>query len=334
MEVFHDTTEPDPCMTQTSCDLQRAPPTRHAVLNEELTDSGFIPEVCQPTGSVLRHMMFPAGNPWEQEGNIHMLDNPRAEVSLLTTEQDDTSLADRFPRGGLSFTVGHLHGGRAMEEESMQAEDKLDETRSNEAHPRHVYHQQEPWQTQGPCPSKPFEGLEQCLSWRQQVWAYMPRGCPCHRRMGGNSLFEEQPQQQVVDRYASHRGYPILKPPHTTKQALTRVRDRVQDQSPYHSIDRHPEEYRNTGWLTYMRDIAFPTSPLGMMSGAPRGRHTGIDHIERFSQTGRPSTYLASRPLLGRDGQDSEGTPGNRARTGNPRDRCEPDNARDIRPWR
>ena len=195
-----------------------------------------------------------------------MLDDPRAEVSLLKTEQDDTSLADRFSRGGLPFTVGQLHGGRAMEEESTYADiaqsnkDKLDETRSNEAHPSHVNYQQDPCNTQGPCPSKPFEGLEQCLSWHQQVWDHLSRGCPCHRRRCVSFQFEERPQYQVVDGYASHREYPILKPPHTTNQALTRVRDRVQDQAQYHGIDLDPEDYRHTGWLTYMRDIASPTS--------------------------------------------------------------------------
>ena len=192
MEVFHDIIEPDRRRTQTSCDLRWAPLTRHAVFNEELTDSGLTLEGCQPTGSAPTTIYrYSEGNPWEQEGTIHMLDDPRAEVSLLKTEQDDTSLADRFSRGGLPFTVGHLHGGRAMEEESTYGEiaqvneDKLDETRSNEAHPRHVNYQQDPCNTQGPCPSKPFEGLEQCLSWHQQVWDHLSRGCPCHRRRCG-----------------------------------------------------------------------------------------------------------------------------------------------------
>ena len=149
MDIFHDIIEPDRYMAQTSCDLQRAPPTRHAVLNEELVDFGLNPEECRPTGLALQV------NPLERPGAIHMLDDPRAEVNLLTTEQDDTSLADRFSRGGLPFTVGHLHGGIAMEEQSMDA-DELDETRSNEAHPRHVNHQQDPWTTQGSCLSKPF----------------------------------------------------------------------------------------------------------------------------------------------------------------------------------
>ena len=76
----------------------------------------------------------------------------------------------------------------------------------------------------------------------------------------------KQPQHQVVDGYASHREYPILKPPHTTNQALTRVRDRVQDRTQYESVDPNQEEYGQTGWLTYMRDIAFPTSPWRLVS--------------------------------------------------------------------
>ena len=51
MEVFHDIIEPDRRMTQTSCDLRWAPLTRHAVLNEELTDFSLMSEACQPTGS-------------------------------------------------------------------------------------------------------------------------------------------------------------------------------------------------------------------------------------------------------------------------------------------
>ena len=202
------------------------------------------PEACRPTGLAPQPLSVGTGvNPLEQPGAIHTLDDPRAEVSLLTTEQDDTSLADRFSRGGLPFTVGQLHGGIAMEEESTYAdimqsnEDKPDETRSNKAHLRQAAYLPDPCSSQGPCPSKPFEGLEQCLSWHQQVWDYLSRGCPCHRRRGASFQFEEQPQPRVVEGYASHRGYPILKPPHTTKQTLTRVRDRVQDQEPYYGLD-------------------------------------------------------------------------------------------------
>ena len=323
------------------------------MLNEELTDFSLTPEPCQPTGSVPQHLsVCPEDNPGEQPGTIHPLDNPRAEVSLLKTEQDDTSLADCFSRGGLPFTVGQLRGGGAMEEESTYVDsvqsnkDKLDETRSNEAHPSHVNYQQDPCNTQGPCPSKPFEGLEQCLSWHQQVWDHLSRGCPCHRRRGVSFQFEERPQYQVVDGYASHREYLILRPPHTTKQAC--VRDRVQDRAQYHGIDLHPDDCRHTGWLTYMRDIASPThlwrlacsgiaridrapgvppysAGMDMRSGGTTSnsdcisgmlhrvdtRHTGSDTRKRYS-SGVPSTHLASRPLLGRDGQDSEGTPENR----------------------
>ena len=350
MEVFHETIELESRTTQTSCDLQWAPPTRHAVLNEETADLGLIPGACGPTGSV--QQPFPVtddGSPLEQPRFFHMSDNLRTEVSLLNTEQEPTSLADRFSRGGLPFTVGPLHGGLTMEEDFPYAEiaevneDKLDETRSNEAHPRHVVHQQDPYSTQGPCPSKPFEGLEQCLSWHQQVWNYLFHACPCHRRRCVDSQFEEPLQPRVVDGYASHRGYPILKPPHTTKQALTRVRDRVQDQERYDDLGLHPG-------LTDMRDIAPSTSlsrlacrritrvdgdpgvppysaGMDMRSGGTTSNFDrisaiwhgvmGTGHTEYDTSQGHslgvPSTYLASRPLLRRDGQDSEGTEENQA---------------------
>ena len=197
-------------MTQTPCDLQWAPLMRHAVLNEELVDFGLSPEARRPIGLVPPPLFVETGvDTLERPGTIQTLDDPRAEVSLLNTEQDDTSLADRFSRGGLPFTVGHLHGGLAMQDNSPYAEaaeineDKLDETRSNEAHPRHVVHQQDPCSTQGPCPSKPFEGLEQCLSWHQQAWDYLSHACPCHRRRCASFQFEKQPQPRVVEGYAT-----------------------------------------------------------------------------------------------------------------------------------
>ena len=57
---------------------------------------------------------------------------------------------------------------------------------------------------------------------------------------------EERPQHQVVDGYASHREYPILKPPHTTNQALTRVRDRVQDRVQHDGLDLHSTKIMGT----------------------------------------------------------------------------------------
>ena len=144
MEVFYDITESERHMTQTSCNMRWAPLTRHAVLNEELIDSDLIPELGQPIGSAVSNRICPEDNPREQLQSVHKMDNLRAEVSPLTREQDDTSLADRFSRGGLPFTVGHLHGGSAVQDNSPYAEaaeikeDKLDETRNNEAHSRHV----------------------------------------------------------------------------------------------------------------------------------------------------------------------------------------------------
>ena len=202
-------------------------------------------------------------------------------------------------------------------------EDKLDETRSNEVHSRHVAHQQDPCSIQGPCPSKPFEGLEQCLSWHQQAWDYFSHACPCHRRRCASFQLEEQPQPRIVEGFASHRGYPILKPPRTTKQALTSVRDRVQDQEPYFGHDPYP------GLTGIDRIPGVPPYSTGMdmRSGGTTSntdRILGLLHeantqsmgsdIRQRHPLGIPSTYSASRTLLGRDGQDSEGVMENRAR--------------------
>ena len=144
-------------MAQTSCDLRWAPLTRHAVLNEELTGLSLIPEAGPPTGRAPHHLTACSeDNSSELQGRSLTSDDLRTEVSLLKTEQ----------------------------------EDKLDETRSNEAYPRHVIHQQDPCNDQGPCPSKPFEGLEQCLSWHQRVWGRIPRGCPCQRRNATTSRIQ------------------------------------------------------------------------------------------------------------------------------------------------
>ena len=173
-------------------------------------------------------------------------DDLRAEVSLLKTEQ----------------------------------EDKLDETRSNEAHPRHVIHRQDPCNTQGPCPSKPFEGLEQCLSWHQRAWGRLPQGCSCHRRRN--------------------------------------LRSHQENQSPGNATASRIH------WLTYMRDIAFPTSPSRMVPDVPSAQRTEHELTSRYAQMGVPSTYLASRPLLGGDGQDSEGIAGYGQRSARRMTRVEP----------
>ena len=330
MDIFHDTIELEHDMAQTLCDMRWAPLTRHAVLNEELSDSDLIPESGQPIGLAVLNRVVPDGNPREQLRNIHRMDDLRAEVSPSNTEQDATSLADRFSRGGLPITVGQLHGGITMEEESIYAdalqsnEDELDETRNNEVHPRQASRQYDPYSTQGSCPSKPFEGLEQCLSWHQQAWNYMSHACPCHRRRCVNFQFKEPTQPRVVEGYASHRGYPILKPPHTTKQALTRVRDRVQDHEPYYGLDPHigsTRIERTPGVPPYSAGTDMrsggTTSNFDRISAMSHGvmntGHTEYDTRHGHS-SGVPSTYLASRPLLGRDGQDSEGLLGNRPR--------------------
>ena len=256
------------------------------------------------------------------------MDNLRAEVSLLNTEQDATSLADRFSRGGLPITMGQLHGGITMEEESayvdalQSSEDELDETRSNEACPRHVFRQHDPCTAQGPCTSKPFEGLEQCLPWHKQAWDYLSHACPCHRRRCVNLQFGKPTQPRVVEGYASHRGYPILKPPHTTKQALTCVRDQVQDQEPYHGSDPYSGSTRvehTPGVPPYSAGMDMrsggTTSNSDRISAMPYGvMNTGDTEYDTRKgwSSGVPSTYLASRPLLGRDGQDSEGLMENR----------------------
>ena len=121
MEVFHEMLEPEHGIAQTHCDLRWAPPTRHAVLNEEFTSLGLIPAAHRPTGPVpSQFSVRPEGNPSECPETSRISDDLRAEVSLLKTEQ----------------------------------EDQLDETRSNEVHLRHVIHQQDPCNIQGPCPSK------------------------------------------------------------------------------------------------------------------------------------------------------------------------------------
>ena len=60
MEVFHDITESECYMTQTPCDMRWAL-TRHAVLNEELTDSDLIPELGQPIGLDVSNRILPRG---------------------------------------------------------------------------------------------------------------------------------------------------------------------------------------------------------------------------------------------------------------------------------
>ena len=307
MDIFHDTVEPDPDMPQTSCDLRWAPPTRHVVLNKELADIGLDSKECRPIS------LAQQGQSLEQPATIRSVDNLRAEVSL---EQDPTSLADRFSRGGLPTIVGQLHGGITMREDSVYAdalqndEDELDETRNNEAHPRQVRRQYDPYNAQGSSPSKPFEGLEQCLSWHQQAWNYVSHACPCHRRRCVNFQIEEPTQPREVEGYAYHRGYPL-------QQALTRVRDRVQDHNPLHGRDprsgsTHTE--RTSGVTPYSAGTDMrsggTTSNLDRISAVPYGvmniRHTEYDMRQRHS-SGVPATYSASRPLLGRDGQDSEG---------------------------
>ena len=330
MDIFHDIIEPEHDMAQTLCDMRWAPLTRHAVLSEELTEVGLNPGAGRLTGPTKQSPPATAdGNPLEQPGVIHMSDDLRAEVSPLNTEQDATLLADRFSRGGLPFTVGQLHGGNTMKEESAYSDalqsnnDELDETRNNEAHPGHIIRQPDPCNAQGPCPSKPFEGLEQCSSWHQQGWNYLSHACPSHRRRCVNFQFGESTQLRVAEGYPSHRGYPVLKPPHTTRQALTRARDRVQDHEPYCGHEPYfgfTHIGRTLGVLPYSAGMDMgsggTTSSTDRITGTLHGvdtRDTGYDMRQGYP-SGIPSTYSASRTLLGRDGQDSEGVMENRPR--------------------
>ena len=127
----------------------------------------------------------------------------------------------------------------------------------------------------------------------------------------------------MVEGSASHRGYPILKPPHTTKQTLTRVRDRVQDHEPYHGLD----PYSGSTRVERISDVLSYSAGMDMRSGGTTSntdritgtlqgvdtRDTGSDMRQRYP-SGGPSTYSTSRTLLGRDGQDSEGVMENRPR--------------------
>ena len=127
-----------------------------------------------------------------------------------------------------------------------------------------------------------------------------------------SSQYEERSQPQAVERYASHRGYPFLKPPHTTKQALTRVRDRVQDHESYYGLDRYSESTR----IECISDPQRYSAGMDMRSGGTTSntdrftgtlqgvdtRDTGSDMRQRYP-SGIPSTHSASRTLLGRDGQ-------------------------------
>ena len=73
MEVFHEIIEPEHGIAQTYCGLRWAPPTRHAVLNEELTGLGLIPAAYRPTGPVPSHFSVrPEGNPSECPGTSHV----------------------------------------------------------------------------------------------------------------------------------------------------------------------------------------------------------------------------------------------------------------------
>ena len=280
MEVFHEIIEPEHGIAQTHCDLRWAPPTRHAVLNEELTGLGLIPAAYRPTGPVPSHFSVrPEGNPSECPGTSRTSDDLRAEVNLLKTEQ----------------------------------EDQLDETRSNEAHLRHVIHQQDPCNIQGPCPSKPFEGLEQCLPWHQRAWGRLTHGCSCHRRRILRSYNEDQPPSNTTTSrtqwltYMQDIAFPISLRS-SGRDSMRRV-ERTMNVPPYSAgMDMRP------GATTSNVDRISETAH-GEMSTWRNEREMTRISARLWDSSRVPSTYLASRPLLGRDGQDSEVIPGYRRRT-------------------
>ena len=97
---------------------------------------------------------------------------------------------------------------------------KLDETRSNEAHIRQVALSFDSLilvVPKDPVQANPLKG------WNNAYHGTSRRGIICPTRAhvteeGARTLQCEEPTQpRVVDGYASHRGYPILKPPHTSQ---------------------------------------------------------------------------------------------------------------------
>ena len=61
MDIFHDPVELEHDIAQIICDMRWAPLTRHAVLNEELTDSDLITESGQPIGMAVSERAVPEG---------------------------------------------------------------------------------------------------------------------------------------------------------------------------------------------------------------------------------------------------------------------------------
>ena len=194
-----------------------------------------------------------------------------------------------------------------------EQEDQLDETRSNEAHLRHVIHQQDPCNIQGPCPSKPFEGLEQCLPWHQRAWGRLTHGCSCHRRRILRSCNEDQPPSNTTTSrtqwlmYMQDIAFPVSLRS-SGRDSMRRV-ERTMNVPPYSAgTDMRP------GATTSNVDRISETAH-GAMSTWRNEREMNRISARLWDSSGVPSTYLASRPLLGRDGQDSEVIPGYRRRT-------------------
>ena len=60
----------------------------------------------------------------------------------------------------------------------------------------HEFHEQDPHNTQGSCPSKPFEGLQQCLPWHQRARDSSSRGYSWYPQKGASDHHtpKEQPR--------------------------------------------------------------------------------------------------------------------------------------------
>ena len=84
----------------------------------------------------------------------------------------------------------------------------------------HEIHQQDPCNTQGSCPSKPFEGLEQCLPWHQRARAFVSRGYSWFRAMAAQELCPEKEDQAIgsMERDETERFYKLHQQnPHNTQ---------------------------------------------------------------------------------------------------------------------
>ena len=203
-----------------------------------------------------------------------------------------------------------------------EQEDKLDETRSNEAHLRHVVHQQDPRNIQGPCPSKPLEGLEQCLPWHQRAWGRLTHGCSCHRRRIVRPYNEDQPPRNTtLSRiqwltYMQDIAFPISSWS-LGRDSMRRV-ERTIGVPPYSA----GMDMRSSATTSNVDRIS--ETVHGALSTRRTEHEKTGSSVRLRGSSGVSSTYLASRPLLGGDGQDSEGIAGYGQRLAHRMTRVEP----------